>query len=42
MTRDEMERFFVDSKGAPYRVSDVPVSEDWVPLPLADLRRAAR
>ena len=30
-TRPEMERFFIDRNGAPYRVTDKPFLDDWVP-----------
>jgi hypothetical protein len=32
-TRPEMERFFIDWRGEPYRVTDTPTSDGWTPLP---------
>ena len=31
-TRPEMERFFIDWRGNPYKVTDTPTSEGWTPL----------
>jgi len=31
--RQEMESFFIDWRGDPYRVTDKPTSEGWTPLP---------
>ena len=34
-TRPEMENFFIDWRGDPYRVTDKPTSEGWTPCPAA-------
>ena len=40
-TRPEMERFFLDWRGEPYKVTDKPVMEDWVGAgPVAGMVRA--
>jgi hypothetical protein len=32
-TRPEMEQFFIDWRGDPYKVTNTPTSAGWTPLP---------